>query len=324
MTATRSLRSVYGVGFLLLAAILTMVVAAQPAAAQRGIGRMLGRVVDADGNGLEGVRIDAVNPSATPNTRGAETGERGRWVIIGFSRGNWKFTFSKEGYISFEIDVPVSAANRNPDLDVTLNPVPTEAGAIMAGAGAAQPELFAEANQLHDAGDYAAAITKWQEFLAANPTLHPVYGNIGNAYRGIGDIEKAREAYEALLAAEPGNTMANYNIGEMLVEEGDIDGAVPYFEAVVETAPDDPAVYYNVAELYFSQGEMESAIRYYNRAIEVDPSYLSAYMQLGFARVRVGDTPNAILAFEKYIEIASADDAQLPLVKDMLAALRNG
>ncbi len=327
MTATTSLRSLNGVGrvgFMLLAAILTVSVAAQPAAAQRGIGRMFGRVVDADGNGLEGVRIDAVNPSATPNTRGGYTSEGGRWVIGGFSRGDWKFTFSKEGYISFEIDVPVSAANRNPDLDVTLDPVPTEAGAIMAGAGAAQPELFAEASQLYDAGDYAAAITKWQEFLAANPSLHPIYGNIGNAYRDLGDVEKAREAYEALLAVEPANTMANYNIGEMLVEAGEIEGAMVYFEAVVETAPDDPAVYYNVAELYFSQSRMELAISFYNRALEIDPSYLSAHMQLAFAHVRAGNIPNAILAFEKYIEIAPEDDPELPLIKDMLAALRNG
>ncbi len=327
MTATRSLPSLYGVGrasFLILAAMLTVSVAAQPAAAQRGIGRMLGRVVDADGNGVEGVRIDAVNPSATPNQRSGESGQGGRWAIIGFSRGEWKFTFSKEGYISFEIDVPVSAANRNPELDVTLNPVPTEAGAIMAGAGAAQPELFAEAGQLYDAGDYAGAIAKWQEFLAANPTLSAVHGNIGNAYRDLGDIEKAREAYEALLAVEPDNAMANYNIGEMLVEAGEIEAAMGYFEAVANTAPDDPAVYYNVAELYFNQGEMESAIRYYNRALEVDPSYLSAHMQLGFAHVRAGDIPNAILAFEKYIEIAPEGDAQLPLIKDMLAALRNG
>ena len=100
--------------------------------------------------------------------------------------------------------------------------------------------------------------------------------------------------------------------------------AVSPSTAVADTAPDDPAVYYNVAELYFNQGEMESAIRYYNRALEVDPSYLSAHMQLGFAHVRAGDIPNAILAFEKYIEIAPEGDAQVPLIKDMLAALRNG
>ena len=323
MTVTTSLRSVYGIGFLTLVAVLTVSIAAQPVSAQRGVGRMQGVITDAGGNGLAGVEIVAVNPGATPNTRRAEGNERGQWVIIGLNRGNWKFTFRKEGYISFEIDVLVSQANANPDLDVALDPQPTDAGAVFAGVASAEPQLFVEGTGLYDAGDYAGAIAKWQDFLVANPDLHPIYGNIGNAYRELGDIEKAREAYETLLAAEPTDTMANYNIGEMLVAEGDIDGAVPYFETVVETAPDDPAVYYNVAELYFSQREMEGAIRYYNRAIEVDPGYLPAYMQLGFAHINTGDTANAILAFEKYIETAPEDDPQLPLIKDMLAALRS-
>jgi cytochrome c-type biogenesis protein CcmH/NrfG len=47
-------------------------------------------------------------------------------------------------------------------------------------------------------------------------------------------------------------------------------------------------------------------------------------MQLGMAHVNGGDIDNAILAFEKYVELAPEDDPELPLVKDILAALRNG
>jgi cytochrome c-type biogenesis protein CcmH/NrfG len=47
-------------------------------------------------------------------------------------------------------------------------------------------------------------------------------------------------------------------------------------------------------------------------------------MQLGFALVRLGDIANAILAFEKYVELAPEDDPQLPIVKDVLAALQTG
>jgi cytochrome c-type biogenesis protein CcmH/NrfG len=46
-------------------------------------------------------------------------------------------------------------------------------------------------------------------------------------------------------------------------------------------------------------------------------------MQLGFAQINSGNTAGAILAFEKYIEVAPEDDAQLPLIKDVLAALRS-
>ena len=313
---------IFRVGLTSIALLLALALTADPAFAQRGNGRMQGRVLDPEGNGLAEVTVTAFNPDVSPSTLEGSTKEGGRWSILGFARGAWKFTFSKDGYISYEVDVSVSAANRNPDLEVTLNPIPEGAGAAGPGAGAESPELFTEGNTLFDAGDYAGAAAKWNEFLAVNPELHQVYGNLGNAYREMGELDKAREAYDALLAVEPANTMANYNLGEMLVESGDIDAAMPYFETVLVSAPDDPAVYYNVAELYSSQREMETAVTYYKRALEVDPNYLPAQMQIGFAYVNSGDIPSAIAAFEKYIEIAPPDDPELPLVQDVLAALR--
>ncbi|HEX9699196.1 MAG TPA: tetratricopeptide repeat protein [Acidobacteriota bacterium] len=311
-------------GLVALAAVLAIALVAEPAFAQRGTGRMQGRVLDAQGNPVAGVEITAFNPDVTPSTLTGDTDEGGRWAVIGMARGDYKFTFKKEGYISFEVDVTVSAANRNPDLNVTLNPIPEGAGASVVGADSESPELFNEGVTLFEAGDYTGAIAKWNEFLTLNPALYQVHGNLGNAYRELGDTDNARIAYQAMLAEEPSNDMANYNLGEMLVEAGQIQEAMPYFEKVLESAPDDPAVYYNVAELYFSEGQMEPAIQYYKRAIEVEPNYLSAHMQLGFAHLNNDDIPAAIAAFEKYIEIAPADDPQLPLVKDVLAAIKSG
>lgn len=324
MTHQASLtRIVSRAGILLLAVVLSLSLTAEPVFAQRGTGRMQGQIKSATGEGLEGVEITAFNPRVVPNTLTATSAAGGRWSIIGFALGDWKLTFRMPGYISFEVDVSVSSARRNPNLDVTLDPISEDAGAVSAGAGAASPETFNEGTVMFDAGDYAGAIAKWQEFSSLNPEMYQVHGNIGNAYRELGDLEGARASYEALIAAEPSNTMANYNVGEMLVAEGDIDGAMVYFERVLQSFPDDPAVYYNVAELYFSQREMESAIMYYKRALEVDPGYLPAHMQLGFAYVNAGDISNAVLAFEKYVEIAPLDDPMLAVVKDVLAALKS-
>ncbi len=316
-------RNIFRAGILALAVAVSFSLAVEPAFAQSGTGRMQGQVTDPEGEGIEGVEIVATNPDFSPGTRTGTTSAGGRWSMIGFPRGPWKFTFTMPGYISFEVDVSVSSANRNPNLDVTLNPIPVDAGAVGAGVGADSPELFNEGTVMFDAGDYAGAIAKWQEFSSLNPDMYQVHGNIGNAYRELGDLENARTSYEALIAMEPANTMANYNVGEMLVESGDIESAMPYFESVLQASPDDPAVYYNVAELYFSQREMDSAINYYNRAIEVDSAYLPAHMQLGSAYVNAGDPPAAILAFEKYVELAPLDDPQLAVVKDVLAALRS-
>lgn len=306
------------------ALVLSLALAAEPAFAQRGTGRMQGQVTDVDGNGLAGVEITAYNPEVVPDTLTGTTGDGGRWAIIGFARGNWTFTFRLAGYIPFEVAASVSSANRNADLDITLDPIPEGAGAAGAGAGAEQPELFNEATTMFEAGDYAGAVAKWEEFMAVNPAMYQVYGNIGNAHRELGDIESARAAYEALLEQEPTNTMANYNLGEMLVQSGEIDAAMPYFETVLEASPDDPAVYYNVAELYYSRREMEPAIQFYQQALVVDPNFLPAYMQLGLAYTTADDKPNAIATFEKFLELAPVDHPDRQTATDLLAYLRGG
>ena len=169
MTATASLRSVHKTIFLVLVAVLTVSVLVQPAAAQRGVGRMQGIVLDADGNGLEGVQIVATNPSATPNTRTGDTRNGGRWAIVGFSRGDWKFEFTMEGYIPFDINTTVSAANRNPPLNVTMALIPEGMAVEGVGNAAVNQEMFEEALALSDAGDYAGAVAKYEE-TSAMPT----------------------------------------------------------------------------------------------------------------------------------------------------------
>ena len=311
-------------GLMVTAVFLSLALAAAPAFAQRGAGRMQGKVTDESGNPVEGVEITAHNPEMTPSTLTATTNENGTWAIIGLSNAPWKFTFKKSGYGTYEVDASVRGLGRNPDMDVTLVALADDSGMLGVGTDVLDREVFDEGTALAEAGDWAGAVAKWEEFLGLNPDVYLVHGNIGNAYRELGELDKAKAAYEKVLAVEPANTMANYNLGEMLVEGGDTGAAIAYFEKVLAAAPDDPAVYYNVAELYFSRREAAAAIDYYKRAIEVDRGYLAAHKQLGFAYINAGDIPAAIAAFEKFVELAPEDNPDLPLVKDMLAALKSG
>ncbi len=312
-------------GFLAIVVLLGLLTAVAPALAQRGSARMRGRVTDEAGNPIAGVAVVASNPDVVPSTYSGTTNDNGRWAIMGLkANAVWAFTFTKEGFIGHEMSTAVRSQRANADIEVSLEPIADLAGTGRIDESLPGVELFTEGNAAMEADDPVTAAAKYEEFLALNPDYYLVYGNLGNAYRGTGDAEKARAAYQKLLDAEPDNAMANNNLGELLIEAGEIQQALPYFETVLSTTPDDPAVNYNIAELYFSQREMERAIHYYNRALEVDPAYLSAYAQLGFAQVNAGDMAAAIAAFEKYVEIAPEDDPQLPLIKDVLAALQGG
>ncbi|MFQ5744433.1 MAG: tetratricopeptide repeat protein [Acidobacteriota bacterium] len=311
-------------GLLVVVVLLSSLLVVGPAMAQRGTGRVQGRVTDSNGNNLEGVKVTAFNAGRTPSSLIATTDKNGRWAILGLGTDAWEFTFEKEGYISYVTHGRIRGMGGNPDLDVTLEVAAATTATGVSAANVKDPQLFKEGNQLYEQGDYASAIARWQEFMTANPDLSQVNVNVGNAYREMGKTEEAKAAYKKVLSADANNAAALYNLAEILVSQGNADEALPYFERVLESSPDDPAIYYNVAEVYFSKGVTDRAIEYYQGALKVDPEYVPAHKQIGFAYINIGDTTQAIAAFEKFLEMAPADNPDVGLVKDILAALKSG
>jgi len=303
--------------------LLLVSLMAAPALAQAGRGRLQGRVTDPEGNPVEGVEVRAFNPERTPDTYVVTTDDDGRWAVLGLSSDSWRFTFSKQGYISLEIDANVNGYSRNPNMDVTIEPYEAPVGGVVVGEVAGR-ELFEEGEAFFEQEQYEAAIGKWQEFALVNAGFYQVYVNIGNAYKELGNLEEAKAAYEKVLAQDPAESRALANLAELLVREGKSEEAIPLFERIIEQSPDDPAVFYNVAELYFQQRVADKAVDFYKRALEVDPNYWPAQKQIGFAYINIGEIDLAIAAFEKFLEMVPADNPDVPMVQDVLNALRSG
>lgn len=310
-----------GIPFILVVLLVSLMAA--PALAQAGRGRLQGKVTDPEGNPVGGVDVRAFNPEKTPDTYTVTTDEDGRWAVLGLSNDNWLFTFSKQGYITLEIDAAVNGYGRNPSMDVTIEPFEAEAGDVAVGKVAGR-ELFEEGEAFFEQEQYEAAIGKWEEFALVNVEFYQVYVNIGNAHKELGNLEEAKAAYEKVLAQDPAESRALASLAELLVREGKSEEAIPLFERVIEQSPDDPAVFYNVAELYFQQRVADKAVDFYKRALLVDPSYWPAQKQIGFAYINTGEIDLAIAAFEKFLEMVPADNPDVPMVQDVLNALRPG
>ena len=314
-------------GALVAPTLLCLLLITAPALAESSQrpGRVQGQVTDTDGNPLAGVQVNAHNPEASLGTITSTSDDGGYFSVIGLITGRWSFSFQKEGYVTYEIDGMVSTLNRNPDMDVKLE----KAAAMVQGAsgelpsaGVADKGLFDQGAQLLEEGDYASAVARWQEFLVANPDLFQVYLNIGDAYRQMGNTEEAIASYEKVLEHDASQIGALSNIGEMHLKEGDPDAALPYFERAIQTNAEQPEIYFNVAEVYFSARLLERAIGYYQQALKITPDFLPAQRQLGFAYVNIGDIEKALAAFEKFLQIAPEDDPNVPIIKDIVAALK--
>jgi hypothetical protein len=63
--------------------------------AQKGMGRLNGKVTDEGGSAVDGV---AVKLRTGTDVLEGKTDAKGEWVLAGVARGSWVVTFEKEGF----------------------------------------------------------------------------------------------------------------------------------------------------------------------------------------------------------------------------------
>ncbi len=292
---------------------LGVLLAAATGMGQMGTGRVTGTIKDTQGKPIAGAKVTATNPE-TEKALEATTDKDGRWALLGFRSGNYEFTFTANGYKPQAYTNSVKQMNRNPSMDVTLEPL--EMGQSAGGAGG----KLDEANQLLEQKQYPEALAKYEELLAAEPTLYQVHYNIGIAQREMGKLDEAVASFQKVLEQEANNTSALIATGDALVAKGKLDEAVTYFEKAIGQTTDE-IIPFNVAEIYFNQGNTAKALEYYQTAATRKPDWGEPHLKMGYAHLNAGNMEAAIASFEKAVEVAP-DSPQAQMAQAALSTLK--
>jgi tetratricopeptide (TPR) repeat protein len=294
----------FGVGVLL---------AATTVLAQMGTGRVTGTIKDPQGKPIAGAKITATNPESERALE-ATSDKGGKWALLGFRSGTYEFTFTADGYKPQAYTNAIKQMNRNPSMDVVLEPL--EMGQSSGGSGG----KLQEANQFLEQKQYPEALAKYEEILAAEPTLYQIYYNIGIAQREMGELDKAAASFQKVLDQEANNTSALIGIGDILVVQGKLDEAVTYFEKAIGQTTDE-VIPFNVAEIYFNQGNTAKALEYYQTAATRKPDWPEPHLKMGYAHLNAGNMDAAIASFEKVVEVAP-DSPQAQMAQAALSSLK--
>jgi tetratricopeptide (TPR) repeat protein len=296
----------------------------------RGRGRIKGTVVDETGAPLEGVKVVAQHLKYNTLFEG-KSDEKGNWAIAGLGTGAFRITASKEGYDSSYHEMQVSQfARNNPAVEFTL----TKMQAAPSGVPGIEDEstlvLFEEGNQLYEQEKYEEAIAKYQEFLAANPSVYQVTLNIGNCYRMLKEYDKAIDAYQKILdkvmtdkgtyEGDESAARALASMGETYMLMGDLTKASEFMRQAIDLFPNDEILAFNVGEIFFNQGEAVKAIDYYKLATTIKEDWAPPYRQLGYAYLNKGEYQLAVDSLKKFLELAP-DDPQAPTIESLIPKL---
>ena len=238
-------------------------------------GRLVGRVVDPEGNPIPGVSVTATSEDV-PNFREVETTDKKGVFKLDFEEINvlYKYRFEKVGYQTLKTE-QTWRKDGTARHDFTMQPGETSAVGDLPLASTSSPAVLAfnEGVKAFEAKDFASAEAKFEEALGHDPALRQGWAALSvveleqehyqetieaaekaialgstdqlvlrtrwEAYRQLGDEAKAAEAREDLerFGRLTEEAKRIFNEGVRLSKAGDNEGAFAKFQEAVEIDP---------------------------------------------------------------------------------------
>jgi tetratricopeptide (TPR) repeat protein len=169
--------------------------------------------------------------------------------------------------------------------------------------------------QLHEKGEYAAAIALYQEYLKAHPEAAAVRSNLGAALVREGRLPEAIRQYRLALKAQPANHAVRFNLGLAHYKSGELDEALREFEAVHKTLPaGDPqkrAAVLLAAECHLRREEDKRAIALLEPLAAADPGDLGVAYLLGTALIHEGDEERGAEMIQRILSRGDTAEAHM-------------
>jgi tetratricopeptide (TPR) repeat protein len=311
-----------------------LAIVAAPVSAQTG--SIKGKVVDQQGNPVDGAKITLYNQN-TNRSLETKSNKKGEYIQVGLTPAKYKVTASK-GELSQakDIDIHLDMAN----LDFALAPGGGGGGGAMSKEEAAKAKArvdamnkaFAEAVELSKAGKNDEAIAKFNEVIATMPNCPECYANIGTVQTTLKKYDEAEAAYKKAIELKPDFADAYSGLANLYNAEKKFDQAAEASKKSMELSGaaagaagaaggGNASAVFNQGVILWNAGKIPDAKEQFEQAVKLDPNMPDAQYWLGMALVNGGDTAGAKSHFETYLKLAPTGQ-YADIAKSILATIK--
>jgi tetratricopeptide (TPR) repeat protein len=312
-----------------------LAIVAAPVSAQTG--QIKGKVVDPDGNPVDGAKISLYNTN-TNRTLETKTNKKGEYIQVGLTPAKYKVTASK-GDLSQALDIDIHLDMANLDFKLSK-------GGGAAGGGASKEEVakakaradamnkaFADGVELSNAGKDDEAIAKFNEVIATLPNCPECYANIGTVQTKAKKYDEAEAAYKKAIELKPDFAEAYNGLANLYNAEKKFDQAAEASKKAMELSGGaagaaggaaggaSASAVFNQGVILWNAGKIPEAKAQFEQAVKLDPNMADAQYWLGMALVNGGDTAGAKPKFEAYLKLAPTGQ-YADIAKSILASIK--
>lgn len=132
-------------------------------------------------------------------------------------------------------------------------------------------------------GDFAGAISAFQQLIRNGADTPELRDNLGIAYFQVRDFTDALHQFRVALAADPNSEPANLFSGLSLLKLQRPKEALPYLEKARRAQPEVAVPVLAAAQAEIALNQVDRARTYYDRATRLDPENAEAWYGLGIA-----------------------------------------
>jgi tetratricopeptide (TPR) repeat protein len=164
----------------------------------------------------------------------------------------------------------------------------------------------------YEAGQYAAAIARFNEALARDANFMRAHDNLGLCYEALNDGDQAiahyREAIRLNRQAQTKSPWPPTNLGILLAQRGALEEATALLREALGYDSNFPNAHYQLGKLLEQQGQNEQAMAALKRAAALDPAYPEPHYVLARIYRRLGQTAQADEALATFLRLRAARD----------------
>lgn len=288
----------------------------------KGKGKIKGKVVNADGQGLKDSMVTAVyNPTGT-GPKAVKVKGNGEFEVKDLMPGTWTFT-AAAGHLGYGAEIVEAEVLERDTPEITIVVQPAQA-------------LLQEGNAALQAKNYPAARAAFQKLLIALPDNVALNQPLALAYQGEGNHEQALEHLDVVLKAMEGAAAANpAAITEMKLQAVDSAAKIPdydrmhgYIDSLTDAEFNDSTALALVGvagnTLSNNQKNYDETVKVLDIVLNKVPSSALAYYYRGMAHVQLKNDDQAKADLEKCIELSPTETAQVRQAKSVLEQMNSG
>jgi len=263
--------------WVLAAAVMALV--ALPGLAQEREYHIIGKVLDASKQPIDGATVELRERTSRRGFR-TESGADGKFKLVGLPRGIYEVKVAKPGYQTRTAEWDLHEAQ------VSLKKVEFDPFVLLS----------------------EAQVSEIQHHTKLKGLLEEATGLMQK-----GDLDATLGVLGKMLAESPDDVNALYMSALCHLQKGRLEEATPLLEKVTQLAPGFAAARVQLAVCYERRGDKERALASYDMALQLEPENLIALYNAGVLRYNAGHAAEALPYFEKAVVVKPDDDNSLEM-----------